>query len=73
MTERRLLPAGPTTRLFRVPAKWLREEAIAGRVPHLRAGKAFLFDPKAVEQVLLERAQQWGQGDHPSKQEGDHQ
>ena len=33
-------------------------EAEAGRVPHLKAGKVFLFDPEAVERVLLERARQ---------------
>jgi hypothetical protein len=43
-------------RRLRVPVKWLREEAAAGRVPHLRADKALLFDPDAVERVLLERA-----------------
>jgi hypothetical protein len=43
-------------RRLRVPAKWLREEAEDGRIPHLKAGKALLFHPDAVEQVLLERA-----------------
>ncbi len=56
MTQPKLLPVGPTARLFRVPVAWLREEAIAGRVPHLKAGKAILFDPEAVEQVLVGRA-----------------
>ena len=45
---------------LRVPVKWLRAEAEAGRVPHLKAGKALLFDPEAVERVLLERAQREG-------------
>ena len=39
-----------------VPAKWLREEAEAGRVPHLRAGEQLLFDPSAVERALRKRA-----------------
>ena len=56
ITQPKLLPIGPTARLFRVPVAWLRKEAEAGRVPHLKADKAFLFDPEAVEQVLLERA-----------------
>jgi hypothetical protein len=56
--ERRLLPLGPTARRLRVPSRWLKGEAESGRVPHLRAGKVFLFDPEAVERVLLERAQQ---------------
>jgi len=45
-------------RLLRVPVRWLRMEAEAGRVPHIRADRAFLFDPDAVERVLLERAQE---------------
>ena len=43
-------------RRLRVTAKWLREEAEAGRIPHLKAGPRLLFDPETVEQVLLERA-----------------
>lgn len=42
-------------RRLRVPAKWLRAEADAGRIPHLRAGTALLFDPVAVERVLFDR------------------
>lgn len=60
----KLLPIGPTARRFRVPSKWLREEANAGRVPCLHAGKAILFDPDAVEIVLLERARQSAQEAH---------
>ena len=58
ITQSKLLPVGPTARRFRVPVKWLRDEAEAGRVPCLQAGKALLFDPDLVEQVLLERARQ---------------
>ena len=47
---------GPMARRLRVTAKWLREEAEAGRIPHLKAGPRLLFDPETVEQVLLERA-----------------
>jgi hypothetical protein len=56
----KVLPLGPTARRFRVPVGWLKAEAEAGRIPHLRAGKAFLFDPQMVERVLLERARQEG-------------
>jgi hypothetical protein len=62
-TPAHLTPLGPTARRLRVPAKWLREEAEAGRVPCLKAGKAILFDTETVERVLLERARQGG-GDH---------
>lgn len=34
----------------------MRQEAEAGRVPALRAGKRFLFDVAAVRKVLLTRA-----------------
>ncbi len=43
-------------RQFGVTAAWLKSEADAGRIPCLRAGKRYLFHPKAVEAVLLRRA-----------------
>jgi hypothetical protein len=43
-------------RWVRVPVAWLKAEAEAGRIPALRAGTVFLFDPATVERVLLERA-----------------
>ena len=43
-------------RWLRVPVKWLREEAEAGRIPHVKAGRVLLFNPDAVESVLAERA-----------------
>jgi excisionase family DNA binding protein len=42
-------------RRLRVPVNWLRAEAEAGRIPHLRAGTAFLFDADAVERLVMER------------------
>ena len=56
----RPLNLGPMARRVRVPAKWLRAEAEAGRIPHLRAGSAFLFDPEVVERILLERVREAG-------------
>jgi excisionase family DNA binding protein len=44
-----------------VTQRWLRDEADAGRVPHLRAGSRYLFSPTAVEEVLADRAA--GKGD----------
>jgi hypothetical protein len=52
----KLLTLGPTARRLRVPVGWLRDEALAGRVPHLRAGRVLLFDLQTLERVLLERA-----------------
>jgi hypothetical protein len=51
-----LLPLNETARTLHVPTAWLRAEADAGRIPHLRAGKAYLFDLDLVERLLLERA-----------------
>ena len=45
-------------RHLRVPVAWLRAEAEAGRIPHLRAGTQLLFDPATVEHILQERAKQ---------------
>lgn len=39
-----------------VPSSWLRAEADAGRVPHLRAGGAYLFDARTVERIVGARA-----------------
>jgi hypothetical protein len=59
-TRPALLPLTHLARYLSAPAAWLREEAEAGRIPHLKAGKTLLFDPDAVEQVLLERARREG-------------
>jgi hypothetical protein len=37
---------------------WLRDEAAAGRIPHLKAGNSILCDVAAVESALLARARQ---------------
>lgn len=57
MTEeaRKPLHLGAMARRLRVPATWLRAEADAGRIPHLRAGSALLFDPEVVERIVLDR------------------
>jgi hypothetical protein len=41
---------------IRLPRGWLREEAIAGRIPCLRVGRRMLFNLAAVEQALALRA-----------------
>ena len=51
-----LLPAGRMARQLRVPVGWLTGEADAGRIPHVRAGRSYLFDPDTVFGVLVERA-----------------
>ena len=58
-----LTPLTATARLLHVPAAWLRSEADAGRVPHLRAGTAYLFDIDLVETLLIERARAYRAAD----------
>lgn len=43
-------------RYLGVPVGWLKSEADAGRIPHLKAGRSYLFNPEAVEAVLAKRA-----------------
>jgi hypothetical protein len=65
MDDRPLLfPLSAMARRLFVPARWLRTEAEAGRIPCLRAGSRFLFDPETVEQVVLERARKTAEVPH---------
>lgn len=45
-------------RHLRVPVRWLRKEADAGRLPHIKAGSQRLFNVATVERLLSERAAQ---------------
>jgi hypothetical protein len=56
MSNIELYPLGSAARMLRVPASWLRQEAVAGRVPHLAAGKRLLFDVPTVARILQRRA-----------------
>jgi hypothetical protein len=56
MTVRRLTTLSLLARRLRVPVRWLRTEAEAGRLPHIRAERQFLFDAETVEWRLLARA-----------------
>jgi hypothetical protein len=42
--------------LLRVPARWLREEIDAGRIPALVAGRIALVHVPTVAAILAERA-----------------
>ena len=50
------MPLGPMSRYLGVKSTWLRAEAESGRLPSVPAGDTFLFNPPAVERVLIERA-----------------
>ncbi len=52
----RLLNAQQIAVKLRVPSHWVIEEAKAERIPCLRAGEALLFDAKAVQAAMGERA-----------------
>jgi hypothetical protein len=41
---------------LRLPATWLKREALAGRLPCLRVGRSMRFNVASVEQALAQRA-----------------
>jgi len=51
-----LLPLCRMARQIRVSQQWLRGEADSGRVPCLKAGKQYLFNPEAVQETLAKAA-----------------
>ena len=59
-----LLPLVLAARRLHVPSKWLRAEADAGRVPHLKADKVLLFDVDCVARVLACRAREGTEAVH---------
>lgn len=50
------LPLNLAARCLCVPARWLREEIDAGRIPALVAGRATLVHVPTVAAILAERA-----------------
>jgi hypothetical protein len=56
MENKKLLTLLEMSRTLRIPAKWLKTEALAGRIPHLKVGRKLLFNSEAVESVLAEQA-----------------
>ena len=51
-----LCPLGAAALRLRVPSKWLRHEAEAGRIPCLKAGSRLLFDVEHVGGLLRRQA-----------------
>ena len=43
-------------RSLKLPRQWLQGEADAGRIPCLKVGRRYLFNPRAVEEALAEMA-----------------
>lgn len=57
-----IVPIGRMADLLGVRADWLKEQAQAGRIPHLKAGRVLLFNPEAVIPVLAEMAARGREG-----------
>jgi len=51
-----LVSLSTAARRLGVPARWLRAEAHAGKIPHLRAGSRVLVNFDALRELLLSRA-----------------
>lgn len=51
-----LLTLRQLARQLGVPMRWLRREAEAGRLPHVKAGRQRLFNAPSVLRILAERA-----------------
>jgi hypothetical protein len=50
----RLLPLSVAAYKFGVPSTWLRDEALAGHIPHLSSRCRLFFDPISLEAALIE-------------------
>jgi excisionase family DNA binding protein len=42
--------------VLKLPERWLKHEADAGRIPHLKIGKRYRFNRETVVAVLAQRA-----------------
>ena len=58
-TERPASFVPATTAAYRlgISAAWIRTEALAGRLPHIRVGRRLMFNIPVVEAALIEQAQ----------------
>jgi hypothetical protein len=62
-----LLSLPRAARRLGVSSRWLKAEAVAGRVPCLRADSRFLFDADALTAALRERAASQSKRAHESE------
>jgi len=56
----RLLSLPALADALKLPASWIKAEADAGRLPHLKIRNRYRFDRLAVVRALTERAAQHG-------------
>lgn len=54
--EQELVRLPAFARWHRIPSTWLKKEALAGRIPHLRTGGSIMLHPASVLAVLADRA-----------------
>lgn len=54
--SKELLPLAVMAKRLRVPSKWLKERAVDGDIPALRAGNRWLFRPDVVGPVVAAMA-----------------
>ena len=60
-----LLSLSRLARRLGVTQQWLRDQADAGKIPCLKAGNRYLFNPLAVQEALAVKAARTRQGgDH---------
>ena len=62
-----LLSLSRMARRLGVTRQWLRDEADAGRIPSLKAGSRYLFNPVAVQEALAAIAARTRQGGGDAK------
>ncbi len=60
MSTAKFIPLDALATTLGLPRRWLRGEAMAGRIPSLIVGNRRLFNPDAVRQALERRAAQPG-------------
>lgn len=58
--DTRLLSLPALAETLKLPERWIKAEAEAGRIPHLKIGKRYRFNREAVVAVLAQRAAQDG-------------
>jgi excisionase family DNA binding protein len=60
-----LLSLSRLARRLGITQQWLRDQADAGKIPCLKAGNRYLFNPLAVQEALAVKAARTRQGgDH---------
>ena len=59
-SDPQLLSLPALAEILKLPESWIKTEADAGRIPHLKIGRRYRFNRKAVVALLADRAAQSG-------------